>query len=102
MSSFGKFLLTGKDAQRAADWLFTNDVGQEGMSNMSCLHEVLQSTLHDMCLVVSCFTVPEQKLTLYYTALLITTPVNSDFHPVTIFRNEVCDDERQHTNQTAK
>ena len=29
MSSFGKFYLTGHDAQKAADWICTNNVNQD-------------------------------------------------------------------------
>lgn len=30
MSYFGKFYITGKDAQKAVDWIFTNDISGDG------------------------------------------------------------------------
>ena len=36
MSYFGKYFISGKDAQKAVDWIFTNDLHKpEGINNKS-------------------------------------------------------------------
>ena len=35
MSYFGKLLLTGRDAEKAADWIFTNNMNQPGSGNVT-------------------------------------------------------------------
>ncbi|XP_065183725.1 sarcosine dehydrogenase, mitochondrial-like [Sycon ciliatum] len=37
MSYFGKFLLRGRDARKAADWLFTNDIGAKDRLVYTCM-----------------------------------------------------------------
>lgn len=39
MSYFGKYYLSGADAQKAADWIFTNNVRDGGVRRTRCEYE---------------------------------------------------------------
>ena len=53
MSYFGKFYLSGRDAQAAADWLFTNHIGtQPGSCVYTCMLNHLGGIEADLCCTV--------------------------------------------------
>lgn len=53
MSYFGKFFLTGPDAKKAADWLFTADVNKKPGRCCSWTH-THTDTHRRRCLLVYC------------------------------------------------
>ena len=52
MSYFGKYYLLGPDAQKAADWIFTNDMRKPAGTNNSCKQFLLIFGSLNFCVVI--------------------------------------------------